>query len=83
MIENKGRRVGLRLREIKALGLLELRLSSQCAGREVKEAVRSQKPELNPVQRSEMDTQCGRLGAFLWPVLQTDHLFWHLNNKSL
>ena len=42
MIENKGRRAGLRLREIKGLGFLDLVLSSQCAGRDLQEAVRGQ-----------------------------------------
>lgn len=77
---SKGRRMGLRLKEIKELGFLGPRLSSQGAGRDAQEAaVRNQ----SPAQRSETDTQQGRPGAFRWAVLQTDHLFWHLNNKSL
>ena len=47
MIENQGRRVGLRLRKIKELELLDLRLSPQCVDRDVREAVGSQKPEVN------------------------------------
>ena len=46
MIENQGRRVGLRLRKIKELELLDLRLSPQCVDRDVREAVGSQKPEV-------------------------------------
>lgn len=45
MRENQGRTVGLRLRKIKEL--LDLRLSPQCADRDVREAVGSQKPEVS------------------------------------
>lgn len=52
MTENKGRRAGLRLRQIKGLGFLDLGLSSQRAARDLQEAVRGQKPELSPEVRS-------------------------------
>lgn len=72
MVENEGRRAGLRLREIREfldldLGLLDLSSPCEWAGRDVQEAVGSEKSELG----TEMDTECGRPSP-LTPSLPSD-----------